>query len=189
MGRRGQGARGQGQKQSHLEISFVKECILRTKHDCWFRSMYFGRSAHHMGSTCHKSSGSYIHGNVEFSSYIWLLFHVLPRSACTLFCTLLHESACKLNSIVGRCCGSFTNNAFLLACYPSQQHCWQTVRASSVVTLQRDNGTLGSFSNRTPTSLILSHTTYTCAFKPGCLMVITGSTPQTVSYETKKTEK
>ena len=31
-------------------------------------------------------------------------------------------------------------------------------------------GTLGSFSNRTPTSLVLSHTTYTCAFKPGCLI-------------------
>ncbi len=33
-----------------------------------------------------------------------------------------------------------------------------------------NNGTLGSFSNRTPTSLVLLHTTYTCAFKPGCLM-------------------
>ena len=33
-----------------------------------------------------------------------------------------------------------------------------------------NNGTLGSFLNRTPTSLVLSHTTYTCAFKPGCLM-------------------
>ena len=33
-----------------------------------------------------------------------------------------------------------------------------------------NNGTLGSLSNRTPTSLILLHTTYTCAFKPGCLM-------------------
>ena len=26
------------------------------------------------------------------------------------------------------------------------------------------------FSNKTPTSLVLSHTTYACAFKPGCLM-------------------
>ncbi len=33
-----------------------------------------------------------------------------------------------------------------------------------------NNGTLGSFSNRTPTSLVLLHTTYTCAFTPGCLM-------------------
>ncbi len=33
-----------------------------------------------------------------------------------------------------------------------------------------NNGTLGSFLNGTPTSLVLSHTTYTCAFKPGCLM-------------------
>ena len=33
-----------------------------------------------------------------------------------------------------------------------------------------NNGTSGSFSNRTPTSMILLHTTYTCGFKPGCLM-------------------
>ena len=33
-----------------------------------------------------------------------------------------------------------------------------------------NTGTLGSFSNRTPTSLFLLHTTLTCAFKPGCLM-------------------
>jgi len=33
-----------------------------------------------------------------------------------------------------------------------------------------NNGTLGSFLNRTPTTLVLLHTTYTCAFKPGCLM-------------------
>ncbi len=31
-------------------------------------------------------------------------------------------------------------------------------------------GTLGSFLNRTPTSLLLLRTTYTCAFKSGCLM-------------------
>ncbi len=30
--------------------------------------------------------------------------------------------------------------------------------------------TLGSFSNTTPTSLVLLHTTYTCAFKLGCLL-------------------
>ncbi len=33
-----------------------------------------------------------------------------------------------------------------------------------------NNETLGSFSNKTPTSLILLHATYTCAFEPGCLM-------------------
>ena len=33
-----------------------------------------------------------------------------------------------------------------------------------------NNGTLGSFSSRIPTSLVLLHTTYTCALKPGCLM-------------------
>ena len=33
-----------------------------------------------------------------------------------------------------------------------------------------NNGTLGSFSSRIPTSLVLLHTTYTCAFKPGCRM-------------------
>ena len=33
-----------------------------------------------------------------------------------------------------------------------------------------NNGTLGSFSSRIPTSLVLLHTTYTCTFKPGCLM-------------------
>ena len=33
-----------------------------------------------------------------------------------------------------------------------------------------NNGTSGSFPNKTPTSLVLLHTTYTCAFKPGCLM-------------------
>jgi len=33
-----------------------------------------------------------------------------------------------------------------------------------------NNGTLGSFSSRIPTSLLLLHTTYTRAFKPGCLM-------------------
>ena len=33
-----------------------------------------------------------------------------------------------------------------------------------------NNGTLGSFSNRTPTRLLVLHTTYTCAFKPGCLI-------------------
>ena len=38
------------------------------------------------------------------------------------------------------------------------------------LTQTTNNGTLGSFSNRTPTSLVLLHTTYTCAFKPGCLM-------------------
>jgi len=32
------------------------------------------------------------------------------------------------------------------------------------------NYQLGSFSSRIPTSLVLLHTTYTCAFKPGCLM-------------------
>jgi len=34
-------------------------------------------------------------------------------------------------------------------------------------------------------SLVLSHTTYTCAFEPGCLTSHTGSTPQTVSYKMK----
>jgi len=33
-----------------------------------------------------------------------------------------------------------------------------------------NNGTLGSFLSRIPTSLVLLHTTYTCAFKSGCLM-------------------
>jgi len=33
-----------------------------------------------------------------------------------------------------------------------------------------NNGTLGSFSSRIPISLVLLHTTYTCASKPGCLM-------------------
>ena len=33
-----------------------------------------------------------------------------------------------------------------------------------------NNGTLGSFPNITPTSLVLLQSTCTCAFKPGCLM-------------------
>ena len=33
-----------------------------------------------------------------------------------------------------------------------------------------NNRTLGSFPNRTPTSLVLLHTTCTYTFKPGCLM-------------------
>jgi len=35
---------------------------------------------------------------------------------------------------------------------------------------QNHQQTLGCFSNRTPTSLVLLHTTYTCAFKPVCLL-------------------
>jgi len=44
------------------------------------------------------------------------------------------------------------------------------VSTSRYLAQTTNNGTLGSFSNRTPTSLVLSHTTYTCAFKPGCLI-------------------
>ena len=44
------------------------------------------------------------------------------------------------------------------------------VSTSDYVAQTTNSGTLGSFLNRTPTSLVLSHTTYTCAFKPGYLM-------------------
>ena len=45
---------------------------------------------------------------------------------------------------------------------------------------------LGSSLSKMLTNLVLWHTTFTCASKPGCLIVTSGSTPQTVRHKMKK---
>jgi len=59
-----------------------------------------------------------------------------------------------------------SNISFLTALFTASLE----VSISHYLAQTTNNGTLGSFSSRIPTSLVLLHTTYTCAFKPGCLM-------------------
>ena len=59
-----------------------------------------------------------------------------------------------------------SNISFLTALFTASLE----VSISRYLAQTTNNGTLGSFSSRIPTSLVLFHTTYTCAFKPGCLM-------------------
>lgn len=88
-----------------------------------------------------------------------LLLVVLLCHACNAlwcYCTILdHTILLQLP----RCCG-LHRCLIVVSVSSTQSH--EFAPCSTLLTF-------GSFASKAPTSLVLSHTTYPCAFKPGCL--------------------